>query len=128
MIIKVNSNVRHNGEDIPKGKVFEAEPGEFQGLINSGAMSVVDGATTVTEAETIVAEQEAVKPEAEEEKAPETQNTWGAQPDKQPEEVKTDAGDGTGDTAGQGDQTTTENTGTNNGPIVPGPAITGEEL
>jgi hypothetical protein len=82
-ILKVNSNLKHNGEEFPKGKIFEAEQSEFQALINSGVIGVVDGATTVAEGQEIVKQQATEPAKPEDDKPSESsQDTWG--PTKEP--------------------------------------------
>lgn len=78
-IFHVLSNVRFNGQDIPKGSFVEAGAGEFDQLCegNEPAMRVVPGATSIEEAQEIVARETAQAAEAAEEAAAAApQDTW----------------------------------------------------
>lgn len=104
MIYHVLSNIKHNGEEFKKGSFIEGALGEYTGLVEAGALAIVEGADTIEEAKEIVGKP-AETPTATEAPKVEEQNTWGPRPDnalenqplseeekdKAPEEQKTDA-------------------------------------
>jgi hypothetical protein len=56
-ILLVLKNLRHDGEDLAVGSLFEAPLEGFQGLVDMGVLRVVEGAKTLEEAEQIVKSQ-----------------------------------------------------------------------
>lgn len=79
-IIQVLSNIKHNGEFYATGSLIEAQAGEFQQLINDGAIRVVEGAKSITHARELLSKEVANTVE-EVEEIVESQDTWGAAPD-----------------------------------------------
>lgn len=81
-IIKIESNLRHNGTDHVKGDFMEADASSFEQLISEGVLSVVEGANTIEEARAMTEEAMASAVATEEAQQPE--NTWEAKKDEAP--------------------------------------------
>lgn len=80
-------NLKHDGNVIKAGEVFEGELTTFQHLVTDGVLRVVEGATSLEHAaEIIQGEVAAGAAKAESEKAAAPANTWGPAEDK-PAEV-----------------------------------------
>lgn len=81
-ILKIESNLNHNGTYHVKGDFMEADASSFEQLISEGVLSVVEGANTIEEAKAMVEEAMASAVATEEAQAPE--NTWEAKKDETP--------------------------------------------
>ena len=93
-IFQVISNISHNGNRLNVGDIFEAELAEFEHLVKSGALKIINGVESVEEAKAQVEPEKSETSEKSE--APEDQqNTWGPKKDeaKAPETAPENASD-----------------------------------
>ena len=82
---KVLSNIKHSGENLTTGTVFEGPMKEFEQLVEAGALKVIEGAKDLAHAIELAAkETEAALDEAEKEiESSEAANTWGPKKDEE---------------------------------------------
>lgn len=82
-------NIKHDGEAIVAGQIVEAAEGAFLGLIEAGAMRVIEGATSIEDAaEKVKAELAAKGIAAQAVAAAKPANTWPDKPAPAPVEEK----------------------------------------
>ena len=104
-IYQVLSNLKF-GETLHKaGDIFEGEVAHYEYLVADKVLRVVEGAKSVAHAMEIIAAEKAAIPTPEEAAVIAPKDTWGAQPDKQPEAPKAPEADAT--VIGDGKQPTT---------------------
>ena len=90
-IFLVLRNLKHNGEELAKGSLFEGTLEGFQQLVDMGVLRVVEGAETLEQAAEIVkGEVDAAVQKAEATAAVAPKDVWAPQPAKE-EVAATDA-------------------------------------
>jgi len=85
--LKVKSNLNHDGVTYKVGQVFEAEPTQFQALVNEGVLEVLAAETYEAAVKESAALDQKAKEAAETPEQTE-QNTWGPKPDPTDAEVE----------------------------------------
>ena len=131
-IFQVTTNISHNGNQLKIGEIFEAELAEFEHLVKSGALKLIEKAESVMEAKDIIEADKAVAPEKME-VAVDEQNTWGPKkeevktPETSPEKASDEKTTETSDTT---EKTQVEPDGTIKTPSEPDgtPATLGKEI